>query len=818
VVLTGSNNASRWFEYGTDQNNLSKSTSHLSIRNSANVYSSITGLSKGTTYYFRLVVQGKNGAVYGSVLSFTTKGSGQDDNTQKPSVTTNSASGVSQSSATLKGYIDTNGTSGSEYWFEWGTTSSNLSRNTNRVSANSSRDASSYISGLSPDTTYYFRLVGSNNAGTSYGSTKSFRTDKGEDNPSDNTQKPSVTTNSASGVNQSSATLKGYIDTNGTSGSEYWFEWGTTSSNLSRNTNRVSVNSSRDASSYISGLSPDTTYYFRLVGSNNAGTSYGSTKSFRTDNNGNDNNDNNNSDVIATTKSASNIGSDYATINGYVDTNGSSNTTRFFEWGRTSSNLSNTTSESSINSSSNVSSYISGLSNNTTYYFRVVARNSNGTVYGSKYSFTTGSGSNTSDNDNERNKPNATTRSATNVDKERATLNGYVDANNTSNTYGWFEWGRSSSNLSNSTSKYSQGSSDSSISSSITGLTADTTYYYRAVAKNDEGTSYGSTLSFTTSNSGNNNDGGIAPTAITMLGTDVAETSATLNSLVLQSGNISSSAWFEWGTSQALGRRTNTKNVGTAPSVRHSEYINGLTSGVTYYFRVVAENETGRNYGTINSFVAKSPVYVYKPAPTPKQPVKTVVKKAVAPVTTKKTVTVVEHAEGISSLIMLTITGEDDTVSKGIGETYTVTWRNHSNQDLTNVVLRVIVPQSLAFESADDGTYSKADGIHTILIGKLNAGEEGEMNLVLKGGNTLKLDDLVVTTANIVYTDEYSVQGDALAYTTQRVSNSTSVLGASVGTVGGISIALIGWLILLILIVILAIVIHNLYTRLKKSD
>jgi uncharacterized repeat protein (TIGR01451 family) len=167
---------------------------------------------------------------------------------------------------------------------------------------------------------------------------------------------------------------------------------------------------------------------------------------------------------------------------------------------------------------------------------------------------------------------------------------------------------------------------------------------------------------------------------------------------------------------------------------------------------------------------------------------------------------------------MLTITGEDDTVSKGDPETYTVTWRNLSNQDLTNVVLRVIVPQSLSFESADDGTYSKPDGIHTILIGNLDAGEEGEMNLVLKGANTLKANDLVVTTANIVYTDEYSVQGDALAYTTQRATLGTSVLGASVGTIGGVSLAVIGWLILIILLIILVIVTHSLYQRVSKSN
>ncbi len=92
------------------------------------------------------------------------------------------------------------------------------------------------------------------------------------------------------------------------------------------------------------------------------------------------------------TIAASNIAATAATLNGTVNPNGSA-TSAYFEWG-TDNTLStcSTTSAQSIGSGTTdvaLAENLTGLSPNTTYYYRIVGENSAGTVQGSILSFTT---------------------------------------------------------------------------------------------------------------------------------------------------------------------------------------------------------------------------------------------------------------------------------------------------------------------------------------------------------------------------------------------------------------------------------------------
>lgn len=92
------------------------------------------------------------------------------------------------------------------------------------------------------------------------------------------------------------------------------------------------------------------------------------------------------------TEQASNIMNDSATLNGTINPDGL-NTTYYFQYG-TTSYLDNTTSPASAGSGTvdvKVSTTLSNLSSNRTYYYRLVAINSNGATYGSKMTFATSS-------------------------------------------------------------------------------------------------------------------------------------------------------------------------------------------------------------------------------------------------------------------------------------------------------------------------------------------------------------------------------------------------------------------------------------------
>ena len=95
---------------------------------------------------------------------------------------------------------------------------------------------------------------------------------------------PVVTTGSATSVTLNSATLNGNITPNGLS-TTYVFQWGrTTTYGYSTAVSSTSGTGSVAASARITGLRSYTSYHYRLVATNSAGTSYGGDQSFITNN------------------------------------------------------------------------------------------------------------------------------------------------------------------------------------------------------------------------------------------------------------------------------------------------------------------------------------------------------------------------------------------------------------------------------------------------------------------------------------------------------------------------------------------------------
>ena len=133
-------------------------------------------------------------------------------------------------------------------------------------------------------------------------------------------------------------------------------------------------------------------------------------------------------------------------------------------------------------------SVIHDLLPNSTYHYRIVAESSAGTTFGDDMSFTTMPVG-----------PEATTNAATDVNRTSATLNGTVNANNSSTTvsitiirptlYQTFIADQSPVN----------GLVNSPVSKRVTDLIPGTTYHYRVIAKNAGGEWYGTWVPFTTS-------------------------------------------------------------------------------------------------------------------------------------------------------------------------------------------------------------------------------------------------------------------------------------------------------------------------------
>jgi hypothetical protein len=263
------------FQWGTTTayGNSTASQSMGSGTTSLSVAAGLGTLAPSTTYHYRLMANNSMGTTYGADMSFTTSASAG----AAPTATTTAATFVSSGAATLKGSANPNGLTTTAY-FQWGTTTS-YGNTTVSQSAGSGTTAvalAQALSGLSTSTTYHYRLVATNSKGTSYGADVAFTT-------ASSGGVPTVTTTAASNVSSNSATLNGSANANLFATTTY-FQWGTTTS-YGSTTASQSIGSGSlavNVSANLSGLSPSTTYHYRLVASNSLGTINGADATFTT--------------------------------------------------------------------------------------------------------------------------------------------------------------------------------------------------------------------------------------------------------------------------------------------------------------------------------------------------------------------------------------------------------------------------------------------------------------------------------------------------------------------------------------------------------
>jgi len=552
-------------DYGTtvsaDQNPVSGSTLQ-------NVNKPISGLINATIYHYRVVATNSAGTAFGDdVVFFTT-----DSVTTPPTVSTDPATAILVDGATLNGTVNANG-SNSTIWFEYGldTTYGRLAQSTpNLATATTNTPISSTLEGLSPNTTYHYRAAAQNANGTTYGADMTFTT---------GVHAPSVTTGGVSLISSTSATVNGSVNAYNDS-TTVTFEYGQTTTygdNLAADQSPVNGMNFSAVSVSLLGLTDNTLYHYRVVGVNSGGTTYGADQLFTT------------GDLISTTATtlpASDVRAVDAVLNGSVNPNGNA-TTVYFEYGLdTYYGREADITQGSLTGSNDtaVNASLSNLLIETTYHYRVVAVNASGTFYGDDLIFTTGI------------LPTAVTDPASEVLAATARLNGTVNAG-TNETSVTFEYGLDTNYGTTATADPNlvNGITDTAVTQPISGLVPATTYHYRVVAENVNGTAYGSDQTFTTK---------VMPNAVTLPASSVLETAATLNGIV-NAQNEDTTVYFEYGLDTSYGNSTavDPDLVQGAIDTPVSKTLNGLLSNSTYHFRVVAQNVNGIVYGEDQTFV-----------------------------------------------------------------------------------------------------------------------------------------------------------------------------------------------------------------------
>jgi trimeric autotransporter adhesin len=370
----------------------------------------------------------------------------------------------------------------------------------------------------------------------------------------------------------------------------------------------------------ITGLSPNTTYHYRLVASNEVGPATGPEAADKT---------------FTTTGTPPVVVADPATsivggfkLSGTVNPEGTA-TTYHFEYGiSTTYGTSIPVPDGSVGSASAdvpVSQEITGLLPNTTYHFRLSAQNGGPAVTTADRTFTT--------------PPSGPAPPSIAVSAPVATPSGFelkAEVNpNGVDTHYHFEFGTTTAYGTNVPvlPGVDIGAGEVSVAANqnITGLQPNTTYHYRLVASNAEGSATGPEAADKTVTT--------LPEPPVVVATPFTESMAgwSLNGTVNANG-AATTYHFQFGITTAYGSSIPATDVGvgsgTTP-VSVTQLVASLPPGVPYHYRLVAHNAGGTSTSNDEAFI--TPAAASTPPTTTTQPPSLLSPPTLAPASTAPT-------------------------------------------------------------------------------------------------------------------------------------------------------------------------------------
>lgn len=227
-------------------------------------------------------------------------------------------------------------------------------------------------------------------------------------------------------------------------------------------------------------------------------------------------------------------------------------------------------------------SSVSDLESNTTYYVCAYATNEMGTAYSRTIKFTTSNGL-----------PTITTVSVTNITAKSAICNADVTSD------GGFGitacgvcWSTTSATPTIADAHTSEVVRSGAFAANVTNLSASTTYYIRAYATNENGTSYGETKSFTTTQ-------GLPTVTTTDPGENITSTSIATGGNVTDDGGFTVTARGVVYSTLPYPTLANASKVasGSGTGYFSANITNVSPDRNIYYVRAYATNINGTTYG-----------------------------------------------------------------------------------------------------------------------------------------------------------------------------------------------------------------------------
>src|SRR5436190_4961086 len=257
-------NVQAWFNWGKTTNIANRTPAQVSTGGTNSIVFSnlLTRLATNQTYYFRCTVSNRFGISRSAILTFKTKHDVEFQTLAAINIESDRALLAATFSAQHSG----------KSWFKWGTASNSVPNTTVLVdyaAGTNSISISNLISGLTPNRTYYYRVMASNQFGISGSAVSNFTTPLNF-----------AVTNSSPYVFSPNGTAFAGGFSNYWLVDIHWFEWGTNTSNV--NSTAPWPVYGRETYQNVYDLLPNTTYYWRLVATNAYGKATSPWVTFKT--------------------------------------------------------------------------------------------------------------------------------------------------------------------------------------------------------------------------------------------------------------------------------------------------------------------------------------------------------------------------------------------------------------------------------------------------------------------------------------------------------------------------------------------------------
>ncbi len=519
--------------YGTSTTlNTSKVTSHSQ---------SLSGLSASTTYHYR--VKSKDASANLATSGDYTLTTSAALDTTPPVISAVTSSGISSSGATITWATN----EATDTQIVYGPTTSygaSTTLNSSMIMAHSQA-----LSGLSPSTTYHYRVKSADAAGNIATSADfTFMTLAAPD-----TTMPIISAVTSSAISSSGATITWATD----EATDTQVVYGpTTSYGASTTLNSSMITAHSQA---LSGLSPSTTYHYRVKSADAAGNIATS------------------ADFTFTTLAAADTtpplisgvnSSAISTAGATITWHTSEASDSQVEYGTSTAYGSATALNASMVAEHALA--LNGLNSGTTYHFRVKSKDANGNLaVSADFSFATTAAADTTP-------PLITGVAANNTTSSSTAVNWATDENADSQVeYGTTSSYGSSTPMNLSLIKTHQ--------HSVSGLAANTMYHFRVRSRDAAGNlAISDDRTFATPAGSNDNPPALFNINVTMI--------TSRGATIAWATDVPSDTQILYDTTPDCGLKT---RLARALTIRHEQNLNSLRASTTYYYRVQSRNSAG---------------------------------------------------------------------------------------------------------------------------------------------------------------------------------------------------------------------------------